>query len=90
MLWMVKKVFFGEEGSIVKKYNTMPDMNLREIFTLTPLIVLIFWMGLWPTQFLKYSEKSLQHLIDNKSNYTISIAEPKAKKVQTAGVKDGI
>ena len=55
MLWMVEKVFFGTEGKIVQKHSNMPDMNLREILTLAPLIALIFWMGLWPTQFLKLS-----------------------------------
>ena len=91
MLWMVKKVFFGAEGEIVKKYDGMPDMNLRELVSMLPLVVLVFWMGLFPGTFLSYSEKSLQYLVDNKDKYELSIYEKtETKAVQTAEVKNGL
>lgn len=74
MLWMVKRVFFGQEGEIVSKYKPIGlDINVREWVVMTPLIVLIFWMGIFPNHFLRYSEKSLDHLLTNKSNYQLSI-----------------
>ncbi len=73
MLWMVKKVFFGEDGEVIKKYPSMPDMNLRELLTMAPLIVLIFWMGLFPGVFLKYSNKSMENLVQNKEEYRIKL-----------------
>ena len=51
------------------------DLNCREIVTLVPLIILIFWMGLLPNQFLKYSEASIKYLLENKSNYELSAAD---------------
>ncbi len=72
MLWMVKKVFFGEEGPIFKKYN-VNDMNGREIAGLVPLVILVFWMGLFPGHFLKYSEKSIENLVLNKETYNIRV-----------------
>jgi len=91
MLWMVKKVFFGQEGEMSQKHSDMTDLNMRELLTLAPMIVLIFWMGIVPNHFLQFSEKSLQHLIDNKSNYELTIqkSEPSSKAPKTAGVQDG-
>jgi NADH-quinone oxidoreductase subunit M len=85
MLWMVKKVFFGAEGTIVKKYKDMPDMNCRELLTIAPLIVLIFWMGLYPSFFLKYSNRSMENIIANKEQYQIKIQSAQEKSVPFIG-----
>ncbi len=61
MLWMVQRVFFGEVTN-PKNYN-LPDLNLREIAYLAPLIVLIFWIGLYPNFFLKKMHVSVDHFI---------------------------
>lgn len=80
MLWMVKKVFFGAEGSIVKNHPDLKDMNMREILAIIPLVVLIFWMGLFPGVFLKYSTKSIENLVQHKEEYRLKrySAQPKA------------
>lgn len=85
MLWMVKKVFFGADGKIVKEHPTMTDMNLREILTMLPMIVLIFWMGLFPGTFLRFSEKSLENLVQNRNQYNIHVHNPKGKKAVEVG-----
>lgn len=78
MLWMVKRVFFGQEGEIVSKYKPIGlDINRREWLVMSPLVVLIFWMGIFPNHFLNYSQKSLAHLIDNKTNYELTIYDGK-------------
>lgn len=74
MLWMVKKVFFGEEGEIIKEHGSDGlDLNLREWVVLVPLVILIFVMGLFPNLFLNLTKTSIQHLIDNRYNYEITI-----------------
>jgi NADH-quinone oxidoreductase subunit M len=73
MLWMVKKVFFGEAGETVIKHKEMTDLSMRECLVLTPIVVLIFWMGIFPKHFLGYSETSVRHFIENKSNYSLQI-----------------
>lgn len=78
MLWMVKRVFFGPKGEIVKqseqdKEHELKDLSLREWAVLTPLVILIFWMGLFPNHFMDYSKKSVDHLIANKNNYTLEV-----------------
>lgn len=72
MLWMVKRVFFGAESALVEKYKKVGlELNLREFAVLVPFVVLIFWMGIFPNHFLKYSKVSLEHFVENRANYEL-------------------
>lgn len=74
MLWMVKRVFFGAEGPLIEKYKSHGlEINLREKVVLVPFVVLIFWMGLFPQHFLSYSKASLDHFVNDISNYELRI-----------------
>ncbi len=50
MLWMYQRVFFGELSEEVKHH--MPQMNMREWVCITPLIVMMVWMGIYTQTFL--------------------------------------
>lgn len=77
MLWMFKRVFFGEAGELVKdEHHPLKDLSAREIVVMAPLIVLIFWMGLFPNHFLDWSKVSIENLVQKKDNYELSIAAP--------------
>lgn len=77
MLWMVKRVFFGPAGELVKDHHhPLKDLNLREIVVMAPLIVLVFWMGIFPNHFLDWSKASVEHLVNNKDNYQLAILKP--------------
>lgn len=76
MLWMFKRVFFGEAGKLSKDDghgHALQDLNWREISVLIPMVILIFWMGLFPNTFLDWTKASVDHLIQNKGNYQLSI-----------------
>jgi len=74
MLWMVKRVFFGEKGEIVRKYESKGlDINAREVFVLAPLVIFIFWMGIFPNHFLTWTKTSVSHMVDNRLNYELPI-----------------
>ena len=45
----------------------LPDMNLREMITMVPMIILVFWIGLYPQPFLKTFDASVTHLITKVS-----------------------
>ena len=49
MLWMVKRVFFGEKGPLITDTHAAHglDIGAREIAVLVPFIILIFWMGIF-------------------------------------------
>jgi NADH-quinone oxidoreductase subunit M len=44
MLWMIRRVFYGGESSMVTEVN-VSDMNLREHLALWPTAILMLWMG---------------------------------------------
>lgn len=75
MLWMFKKVFWGEKGELVKDTHGHPlkDLSFREILVLVPMIVVAFWMGLFPGHFLNWSKASLEHYQSNYRNYELSV-----------------
>lgn len=83
MLWMFKRVFFGKEGELVAdKAHPLHDLNAREITVLVPLVILIVWMGVAPQNFLSWSEASINHFVNSKTNYQLSYADP-AKPTET-------
>lgn len=76
MLWAVKRVFFGEPSEMVKHHDSDEmDLGVREMIVLVPLIVLIFWMGIFPSDFLNWSKASLDHLVQDRSNYELIVEE---------------
>jgi len=61
MLHMYQKVMFGK---ITRKENEdIKDMNLREILMMAPIIVLIFWIGLYPRPFLRILEPAVNEVV---------------------------
>jgi NADH-quinone oxidoreductase subunit M len=62
MLHMYQKVMFGK---ITREENeNITDMNQREIAVLLPIIVLIFWIGVYPTPFLKILEPAVTRVVE--------------------------
>jgi NADH-quinone oxidoreductase subunit M len=67
ILYMFQKMFLGPEGSIVeevKKHgHALRDLNWREIATVAPLLVLIFWIGLYPKPFFELMAPAVEKLL---------------------------
>ncbi|PWB56044.1 MAG: Fe-S-binding domain-containing protein [Anaerolineales bacterium] len=67
ILYMFQKMFLGPEGSIVedvKKHgHALRDLNLREIVTVLPLLVFIFWIGLYPKPFFDLIAPAVEKLL---------------------------
>ena len=67
ILYMFQKIFLGPEGSIVeevKKHgHALRDLNWREIVTIVPLLVLIFWIGLYPKPFFELMAPAVSKLL---------------------------
>lgn len=72
MLWMFKRVFFGEKGELVSDaHHPLHDLDTREIVVLVPMVIMVFWMGLFPGHFMQFSQKSIDHLVNNRTNYNL-------------------
>lgn len=79
MLWMFKRVFFGEKGQLIMEADhPLTDLNAREIAVLTPLVILVFWMGILPNHFIDYSKSSVEHLVNNRTMYSLPMTTPAA------------
>ncbi|EKD42745.1 MAG: hypothetical protein ACD_73C00036G0002 [uncultured bacterium] len=61
MLWLAQRVFFGP----LKTPHDMKvtDINMREVFVMIPLLVMIVWMGVAPNCFLKWMDRPVDQLI---------------------------
>jgi NADH-quinone oxidoreductase subunit M len=60
LLFMFEKVFLGPVS--VKENLTLKDMSMREIITLIPLIILIFWIGVFPAPFYALINPTVEKL----------------------------
>ncbi len=61
MLWMFQRVMFLEIKN--PENEKLKDMTPRELCTMIPLIILVFWIGFYPKPFTKTFDASIQHLM---------------------------
>jgi NADH-quinone oxidoreductase subunit M len=61
MLRMLQVTAWG--GTRNPNHAGLLDLNLREVLTLAPLLVFVFWIGLHPQPFTRVMHASVQHLL---------------------------
>ncbi len=62
MLRLYKHVMLGD--GVHKEFLKLKDLNVHEMLMFVPLIVLVFWMGIYPSSFIDPMEPSLQKVIE--------------------------
>ena len=84
LLWMFRRVMFGELDK--EENRQLKDLNFREVLVMTPLIILMFWMGFYATPFLKQISFSSDRVVENvlqareNSNAEQAFVEKEEKK----------
>jgi NADH-quinone oxidoreductase subunit M len=67
ILYMFQKMFLGPQGEIVdevKKHgHGLRDLNWREIATIAPILIFIFWIGLYPAPFFNLMAPAVNNLV---------------------------
>lgn len=66
LLWMFKRMFFGEPSEEVKSYD---DMNAREIAYMVPLCIAVIVFGIYPSPILNIMKASVGALVETLSKY---------------------
>jgi NADH-quinone oxidoreductase subunit M len=72
MLWMYQRVFFGELTN--DKNKDLKDLNLREQWTLIPLVIIAFWIGLYPKPFFDRMAPTVDRVLER-----VAVAMPEAE-----------
>jgi NADH-quinone oxidoreductase subunit M len=65
MLWMVQRVFFGPIKN--PENNKLKDLNFRELAVLAPLVVAIFFMGVYPNFFFSKMSPSIDRFLSRST-----------------------
>ncbi len=68
ILWTLQRVFFGQNPA----YKDYPDINLRELLAITPLVVLSVLLGIFPGLLLSWMEPSVTGLVNTLAPLTSS------------------
>jgi NADH-quinone oxidoreductase subunit M len=67
ILYMFQKMFLGPQGEIVeevKKHgHSLRDLNWREIATIVPILIFVFWIGLYPKPFFALMAPAIEKLL---------------------------
>ena len=61
LLWLYQRVMYGSVTNPANEH--LPDLNLREKATLIPLVILAFWIGIYPRPFFALIERPVQRIV---------------------------
>jgi NADH-quinone oxidoreductase subunit M len=84
LLWLYQRVFFGTVTN--PKNEKLLDLTPREVLTFVPLLIMAFWIGLYPKPFFQILEQPVNQLVLNVRgpqpggavNAGVSVANPAA------------
>ena len=63
MLWLYKRVIFGSLNK--NKAGDILDINLIEMLVFLPLIILVFWIGIYPESFISEFREPISNIINS-------------------------
>jgi NADH-quinone oxidoreductase subunit M len=63
LLWLYQRVFFGTVTN--PKNEKLHDLTPREVLTFVPLLVLAFWIGLYPKPFFQILEQPVNQIVQD-------------------------
>ena len=61
LLWLYQRVFFGTVTN--PKNEKLHDLTPREVATFVPLLIMAFWIGIYPKPFFRILEQPVNNLV---------------------------
>ncbi|MBM3312830.1 MAG: NADH-quinone oxidoreductase subunit M, partial [Candidatus Aminicenantes bacterium] len=75
LLWMFRRVMHGPV--VHENVRGFRDLNAREVALLVPVVVLMFWLGIHPSTFLRKMDASVaQYVTRVKDRTRVFVAQP--------------
>src|ERR1700676_5466896 len=66
LLWLYQRVFFGTVTN--PKNEKLHDLTPREVLTFVPLLIMTFWIGLYPKPFFQILEQPVHQIVQDGPN----------------------
>jgi NADH-quinone oxidoreductase subunit M len=87
LLWLYQRVMFGPVTNPINE--KLPDLNAREYATLIPLVILAFWIGIYPKPFFAFIKKPVEKIVQqvNPDFYKAEHAKLPPPEMQPAVVE---
>jgi NADH-quinone oxidoreductase subunit M len=77
ILYMFQKMFLGPQGEVVDEVKQhghgLRDLNWREIGIMVPILILIFWIGLYPKPFFTLMAPAVDQLVASLSTAAMAM-----------------
>jgi NADH-quinone oxidoreductase subunit M len=75
LLWLYQRVMFGPVTNPVNEH--LPDLNMREYATLVPLVLLAFWIGIYPKPLFRVLDVPVRQIVEqvNPGYYNSATAQ---------------
>src|SRR5438552_12271625 len=61
LLWLYQRVFFGPVAN--PKNEKLNDLTPRELLTFAPLVIMAFWIGVYPKPFFQILEQPVNQIV---------------------------
>src|SRR5574341_63821 len=82
LLWMVQRVAFGVPSP--HQLSKLTDLNHRELATMVPLAVLVFWIGFFPNPLVSRMHTTVTKTIDLMSRTRVAPAPHPSAQIGTS------
>jgi len=73
MLWMYQRVMFGTVTNAANE--NLKDLSAREIVVMMPLLVFVFWIGVYPNTFFDKMNPAIEQLLSQMNNNKVAVVE---------------
>ena len=60
MLWMYQRIMLGSTNAVTEQIT---DLNWKEMIPLIAIVIMIFWIGIFPGMFMKLAENGVGQII---------------------------
>jgi NADH-quinone oxidoreductase subunit M len=90
LLWLYQRVMFGPVTNPANEH--LPDLNMREYATLVPLVVLAFWIGIYPKPLFRVLDVPVRQIVEqvNPGYYNSATAQRWGEKAPAAASGAGL